>query len=199
MTAVQDGTTSIRVSWTLVSGATGYRVEYSGGDDTEEKSVDGSVTTLIITGLQNGLTYTISIVAISPNLPTSAPIIRQVPLGEITDSVLLYTHLLLFHLVPPPEEPVIAGEVVMITSDSISFSWDLPAGSTGSEVSWRLSGQRRRRAVRNAEGGSSDRLSGNSYTIEGLRSGTSYDITLTIFNPAGSSSTTFTRSTTEGQ
>ena len=194
MTAVQEGTTSIRISWTLVSGATGYRVEYSGGDDTEEETVDGSATTLTITGLQNGLTYTISIVAISPNLPTSASIIRQVPLGEITNCVLL----LLFHLVPPPEEPVIAGDAVMITSDSISFSWDLPADSTGSEVSWRLSGQRRRRAVRNAEGGSSDRLSGNSYTIEGLRSGTSYDITLTIFNPAGSASTTFTRSTAEG-
>ena len=89
MTAVQEGTTSIRVSWTLVSGATGYRVEYSGGDDTEEESADGSATTLMITGLQNGLTYTISLVAISPNLPTSAPITKQVPLGEITDSVLL--------------------------------------------------------------------------------------------------------------
>ena len=88
VTAVQEGPTSIRVSWTLVSGATGYRVEYS-GEDTGEKSVDGRATTLIITGLQNGLTYTISLVAISPNLPTSAPIIRQVPLGEITDSVLL--------------------------------------------------------------------------------------------------------------
>ena len=160
VTAVQEGPTSIRVSWTLVSGATGYRVEYSGGDDTEEESVGGSATTLIITGLQNGLTYTISLVAISPNLPTSAPITRQVPLGEIT-LTLFYSHLLLFHLVPPPEEPVIADEAVMITSDSISFSWDLPPGSTGSEVSWRLSGQRRRRAVRNAEGGSSDRLSGH--------------------------------------
>ena len=197
VTAVQEGPTSIRISWTLVSGATGYRVEYSGGDDTEEESVSGSSTSLIITGLQNGLTYTISLVAISPNIPTSAPIIRQVPLGEIT-RLCSTTHLLLFHLVPPPEGPVIADEVVMITSDSISFSWVLPPGSTGSEVSWRLSGQRRR-AVRNAEGGSSDRLSGNSYTIEGLRSGTSYDITLTIFNPAGSASTTFTRSTTEGQ
>ena len=86
MTVVQEGPTSIRVSWTLVSGATGYRVEYSGGDDTGEESVDGS---LIITGLQNGLTYTISLVAISPNRPTSAPIIRQVPLGEITNCVLL--------------------------------------------------------------------------------------------------------------
>ena len=89
VTADQEGPTSIRVSWTLVSGATGYRVEYSGGDDIGEKSADGRATSLIITGLQNGLTYTISLVAISPNLPTSAPITRQVTLGEITNSVLL--------------------------------------------------------------------------------------------------------------
>ena len=91
MTVVQEGLTNIRVSWTLVSGATGYRVEYSGGDDTGEESVDGSSTSLIITGLQNGLTYTISLVAISPNLPTSASIIRQVPLGEITLTLFYYS------------------------------------------------------------------------------------------------------------
>ena len=89
VTAVQEGPTSIRVSWTLVSGATGYRVEYSVGEATGEESAGGSSTTLIITGLQNGLTYTISLVAISPDLPTSAPITKQVTLGEITDSVLL--------------------------------------------------------------------------------------------------------------
>jgi hypothetical protein len=67
-------------------------------------------------------------------------------------------------------------------------------------VSWELTEQRRRRGVRNAEGGTSGRLPAdqNSYTIDKLRSGTSYDITVTVFNPAGSSSTTFTRSTEGG-
>ncbi|CAI7989050.1 hypothetical protein GBAR_LOCUS107 [Geodia barretti] len=52
----------------------------------------------------------------------------------------------------------------------------------------------------NAEGGTSGRLPAdqNSYTIDKLRSGTSYDITVTVVNPAGNSSTTFTRSTEGG-
>ena len=77
---------------------------------------------------------------------------------------------------------------------SISFSWSLPAGSTGSQVSWRLTG-RGRKAVRNAEGGTSGLITGDSYSITDLSSGTSYDITLTIFHPAGNISTTFTTST----
>ena len=77
------------------------------------------------------------------------------------------------------------------TTVSISFSWSLSAGSTGSQVSYRLTG-RERRAARNAEGGTSGLITGDSYTITDLSSGTSYDITLTIFHPAGNISTTFT-------
>ena len=76
------------------------------------------------------------------------------------------------------------------TTVSISFSWSLPAGSTGSQVSWRLTG-RGRRSARNAEEGTSGLITGDSYTITDLSSGTSYDITLTIFHPAGNISTTF--------
>ena len=84
----------------------------------------------------------------------------------------------------------------MYTRKSISYSWSLPAGagSTGSQVSWRLTG-RGRRAACNAEGGTSCLITGDSYTITDLSSGTSYDITLTIFHPAGNIFTTFTTST----
>ena len=83
---------------------------------------------------------------------------------------------------------------------TITTSWSFPPDATGSEVSWELTGQMRRRRVSNAEGGTSGRLpkDQNSYTIGRLRSGTSYDITVTVFNPAGNSSTTFTHSTAEG-
>ncbi|CAI8057625.1 Receptor-type tyrosine-protein phosphatase S [Geodia barretti] len=87
------------------------------------------------------------------------------------------------------------------TSPTITIFWSLPPDVTGSEVSWELTEQtRRRRRVRNAERGTSGPLSAdeNSYTIDKLRYGTSYDITVTVFNPAGSSSTTFTRSTEGG-
>ncbi|CAI8029950.1 hypothetical protein GBAR_LOCUS16997, partial [Geodia barretti] len=81
---------------------------------------------------------------------------------------------------------------VVATADEITLSWSLPPDVTGSEVSWELTEQtRRRRRIRNAEGGTSGRLPAdqNSYTIGDLRSGTSYDITVTVVNPAGSSST----------
>ena len=84
---------------------------------------------------------------------------------------------------------------------TITISWGLPPDVTGSEVSWDLAEQmRRRRGVHNAERGTSGQLLAdqNSYTVNKLRSGTSYDITVTVFNPAGSSSTTFTRSTEGG-
>ena len=47
-----------------------------------------------------------------------------------------------------------------------------------------------------SEGGSSGMITGNSYTITDLSSGTSYDITVSIFHPAENTSINFTRSTT---
>ena len=74
MTAVQDGPTSIRVSWTPPSplgDTTGYRISYTGGGSAD---VDGGNTNShTLTGLVNGLTYTVSIVGTSFVLP-SAPV-----------------------------------------------------------------------------------------------------------------------------
>ena len=66
VTAVQNGVTSIRVSWTPSSGATGYRIDYSGGGSSDSVTVSGGDTNShTLTGLTNGETYNISIVAIS--------------------------------------------------------------------------------------------------------------------------------------
>ena len=54
------------------------------------------------------------------------------------------------------------------------------------------------RAVRDERSGSSGRITGTSYTIEDLRSSTTYLITVTLINPAGDSSLQVTLSTTEG-
>ena len=82
VTAVQDGPTSIRVTWTPPSplgDTTGYRISFTGGSDV---SITGASTeSYTLTGLTNGETYTISIVAIAPNRPTSTPIEVQVQLG----------------------------------------------------------------------------------------------------------------------
>ena len=62
---VQDGLTSITVSWSPFSGATGYTISYTGGDSSGSEPVSGgSTNSHTLTGLTNGETYTVSIVAI---------------------------------------------------------------------------------------------------------------------------------------
>ena len=73
VTAVQDGPTSITVTWTPPSplgDTTGYRISFTGGSDVD---IDGgSTNSYTLTGLTNGQTYTISIVATSEHLFSDA-------------------------------------------------------------------------------------------------------------------------------
>ena len=81
--AVQDGPTSIRVTWTPPSplgDTTGYRTSYTGGggsSDSDSVDVDGGNTNShTLMGLTNGETCTISIMGISSfsSVLTSAPV-----------------------------------------------------------------------------------------------------------------------------
>ena len=101
VTAVQDGPTSITVTWTPPSpleGTIGYRISYATGSDVD---IDGgSTNSYTLTGLTNGQTYTISIVAMAPNRPTSSPIEAQVTLGQ--------SHTLL-NMLSMTHSPIISG------------------------------------------------------------------------------------------
>ena len=82
--AVQEGLTSIRVSWSVSGDANGYRIDYSSSNDDSHESVsisDGSTNTVLITNLMMEATYTISIVATSPHFHSSA-VNEQVTLSE---------------------------------------------------------------------------------------------------------------------
>ena len=67
--AVQDGPTSILVSWSPSNEATGYKIDYDsiGGDNGSVNISSNSTDTLMYTlmNLQNGYDYTISIIATS--------------------------------------------------------------------------------------------------------------------------------------
>ena len=67
--AVQEDLTSIRVFWsppTPLGDTTGYRIYYNDSDSSDSVDVcDGSTDNYLLTGLQNGESYTISIVATS--------------------------------------------------------------------------------------------------------------------------------------
>ena len=77
MTVVQAGLTSITVTWTASSDATGYRISYTSDSDSGSETVsDGSTETHTLTGLVNGETYTISIVSTaSSSGPPRAPVV----------------------------------------------------------------------------------------------------------------------------
>ena len=70
--AEQESPSSISVSWILSSNATGYTITYdsSGGDSGNKTVSGGSTINTTLTGLQNGDTYSISILATSKDLPS---------------------------------------------------------------------------------------------------------------------------------
>ena len=64
VTAIQDGPTSIIVSWSPSSDATGYRIDYDtiGGDSDSVVTSGGSTDVYTLTNLHNGDTYTICLI-----------------------------------------------------------------------------------------------------------------------------------------
>ena len=79
--AVQDGLTSITVTWSASSDTTGYRISYnSSGGDSGSADISGDNHTL--TGLVGEDTYTISITATFQTL-SSSPVTVDVTLSEL--------------------------------------------------------------------------------------------------------------------
>ena len=87
----QDGPTSIRVSWTVptsVATVTGYQIYYLAEGDSGSVPVDAGVTSYTLGNLQDGLTYNITMVALSVHLPSSVVGPETVTLGKS-----LYLHI----------------------------------------------------------------------------------------------------------
>ena len=90
MTAVQDGVTSVLVSWTPSSDATGYMIYYisSGeGSSDSETVTGGDANSYTLSDLINGENYTISIVAMS-NIPSSETVTLDMAVGLGKSSIL---------------------------------------------------------------------------------------------------------------
>ena len=84
--AVQAGPTSIRVSWTPptpLGDTTGYRIYYSGGSSGSVDVSDGSTDNYLLTGLQNGDMYTLSIVATSRHFSSESLTVMDIGLGKL--------------------------------------------------------------------------------------------------------------------
>ena len=83
--AVQEGLTSIRVSWsppTPLGDTAGYRIYYSGGSSGSVNVSDGSTDNYTLTNLVMETSYNISIVATSQHFFSDAST-QDVTLSEI--------------------------------------------------------------------------------------------------------------------
>ena len=84
LSAVQEGFTSVRVSWsppTPLGDTTGYRIYYSGGSSGSVDVSGGSTDNHLVTGLQSGAGYNITLVGTSQHL-SSEGIEIAIKLGE---------------------------------------------------------------------------------------------------------------------
>ena len=102
LTAVQDSLTSVLVSCTApASGGashTGYHIFYQTGGSEQTALATAGATSLRLTGLQIGATYSISIVALSDQLPSArvGPVDVTVS-GELVGMMLCVVAHLVYH------------------------------------------------------------------------------------------------------
>ena len=95
VTAIQDGPISIIVSWSPSSDATGYRIDNDSiGGDSDSVDIDGGSTTHTLMNLQNGDTYTISIVATSSSDLPSESVLADMTVGLSESNILYYSNIL---------------------------------------------------------------------------------------------------------
>ena len=82
MKLVQEGLTSVRVSWSVSDDATGYRISYTGGSSGGVDVSGGSTDEYLLTGLVMEASYNISIVAFSQHF-VSDYVSLQLTLSEL--------------------------------------------------------------------------------------------------------------------
>ena len=198
--AVQEGLTGIRVSWsppTPLGDTTGYRIYYSGSSSGSEDVSDGSTDNYLLTGLQNGESYAISIMATSQHFfSDNVTVVQDLPLSEtptqcfvVLDVQACMTDAYPHPSVPRPDKPSVS--VISTTATSISLSWT-SAGSVvdSSVVMWQVfinrGGSTTKADGDEESSGTSGSITSTSYTIQELESGTNYSITVTVINAAGS-------------
>ena len=188
--AVQDGLTSILVSWTApASGGacvTGYRISYQTGDSEESVTVGDAATNSTLTVLQSGATYNISIVALSSTLPSTVVGPGMVNLkGEFT---FVCVHSLSSHassLICPYiafEAPTVMTSVLSPTSIRVTFTQ--PSGNLDAEsydIQYtRVTGAGQ--TLCGGVGGTGNTTNvTNPFTITSLEEFSSYNITVTAY------------------
>ena len=185
------------MSWSSSSDATGYRIDYDsiGGNSSGNVSISAGFTnplTYTLMNLQNGDTYTLYVVATSSILPSErVPADMSVGLSE---SNVYFTTMFLMYVyntcTSVPDSPVI--NVDSTTATSITISGGVPSDSVADNynVMWQ-------RDITVECTDMDEGMATSIGEIMNLQEDSTYLITVTAFNSAGSSDTTVTAMTME--
>ena len=91
VTAVQEGPTSLTVSWTQSGTVTEYWIYYvsAGGEDSGSAGLITS-TSYTLHNLLDGLIYTITVIAVGEHLPSQSTVVQICKLKNNTSTLLLF-------------------------------------------------------------------------------------------------------------
>ena len=158
---VGDG--QVTLSWDAASGANSYEVNYRNLTDNGAHTDPVTVrdTRYTFTGLTNGKTYALRVIAVNAGGRTKASVVQQTPRGG-----------------PLPAKP--DGLSATASANELTVSWTAVPGATGYRI--------RHRVLAPSETFSAyTDVSGASHTLSGLERGTRYGIRVLAVNANGSS------------
>ncbi len=149
------GVGTLAVSWTAVTGATGYKVQWKSGSqnyDSSRQTTVGAVTKHTISSLTAGTQYTVQVIATKTNADDGQAS------SEVTG-------------IPKAAAP---GQVTGVSATpgvgSLAVSWTAVSGATGYKVQWKSGSQNYDPANRQAT------VTGTGHTIPSLTAGTQYTV-----------------------
>ena len=165
---VAPGNAQLVVTWTAVSTATGYKVQWTSGGqgyntgDRQATVTSGSTTRYTIPSLTNGTEYTVRVIATRTGADDGPPS------DEMTGTP----------RVPPPPPPVtnlaqVLGVGVVPGNAQLVVTWTAVSTATGYTVQWTSGGQGYNTGDRQATVTTG---STTSYTIPSLTNGTEYTV-----------------------
>ena len=156
---VTAGVEQLEVTWTAVSDADGYKVEWKSSseeyDETRQAALlVGEMSSHAITDLTAGTQYTVRVIA------TKAHADDGPPSAEVT-------------AIPQASPPVkVTGVEVTVGVEQLDVSWTAASGADGYKVQWK-SGEEAYDEVRQAVRAGGDTV---SHIISGLTAGTEYTV-----------------------
>ena len=178
----------MRVSWDPPSppgNTVGYRVSYNLSTATDIDISDVSTTSTTLTGLENRNYYTISVVGLSEHLQSEV-INATIYLGSYV-LVRLIRHILIFitflSIVAPPSDIKVTVSSTTSTTISLDITATVPGNNYSITVTWKK--LHPCTATDSAMYAPSSLM---EYLITGLDEGSTYNITVTVTNVAGSNS-----------